>query len=706
MGNGQPTLEKKLSFCEDDVMSNAVVDLGFANIDQKKVAALAEALGGNTVVKKLCLGWNGIGDSGAQRLAESLEKNKTLTELNLTENGIGERGAQRLADALQVNTTLRVLDLMSNRIGDNGAGYLASALGKNKTLQELRLYDTGIEYSGASRLMTAAERNETLLVLDIRWNDISDRRLVSRMEQSFARNRGAASRAKNVPMAQRGDLELYIVSMRDKISSNGEFGPYLNDSERETLQQDLAGAEAWLQDNRNASLEEYRTKLDELKVSGDVVAMRYKEAIMRDQMVTAIYSTIANYRATVESPEDRSGDMVPEKEKQILDACKELEEWLTQMKAAQEHLPSYERPVLRCSDMVDRNLELANMVAELLEDSHGGHADALKEVAASSARGAASARGQQAAAAGQQMAGGSERRAQLVAYINQLQDKIAVTGEYGAYVSDAERERLSAHLVGAAVWASQTTGIPTVHYIEKLQELRSVGDVIEWRCDEDSMRTDWVAAVTSTIANCRNAATNPGDRYEHVTPEKLEKIQCACRELEEWLRTMDVAQKKLAKYERPVLLCADMERRNLELAKMVGELLEESSRESQSGRQRPRSPDPIDNGRALPPPPHLDYEEAMPPPMSPQGNDEGPRRNFSPPPRSGPPSARRGNKAPQESLQPAPPRAPPEPGGGLRDAGAKTEEERLLELEALDAACAQIMDEDDAPPMAGRLLSR
>jgi hypothetical protein len=702
MGNATPRKEESF-------MSNAIIDLGFAGLDTRKLTMLAQALETNSVVRKLCLGWNEIGDAGAERLAQSLEKNKTLTELNLTENGIGERGAERLAAALAVNGTLRVLDLMSNRIGDKGAGFFANALGKNKTLQELRLYDTGIEYTGASRLMNAAERNDTLLVLDIRWNDISDRRLVARMEQSFAKNRGAAARRRDAPLAKKGDMESYIVTMREKISSHGEYGAFVCEPEREALMTDLSGTEAWLQSNPNATIEDYRSKLDELKSVCDVVAMRYQEGIMRSQMITAIYSTIANYRGTVENSEDKYGDIPGEKRARILNACKDLEEWLNDMRQAQEHLPNFERPVLLCADMVGRNLELANLVSELLEDNHGGQAEALKEVAASSARGPASARGQ---SAGPSMTG-NERKSQLLSYITQLQDKIAINREFGSYVSEAERERLSAHLHNAFMWTSQTTGVPTVHYIEKLQELRSVGDVIEWRCDEDSMRNDWIAAVSSTISNCRNAAVNPGDRYEKVSEEKLQKIMSACQQLEDWLKSMDLAQAGLAKYERPVLLCADMERRNLELARMVGEMLEESR----------GSPKATASGgyRTMPPAPAEEYsveDDCPPPPPQQEHQAEGmpAMRGTGCTPRHTPReilSLAQVPKSPRQAYSPrgpftAPPRgpsAPPDP-GSLRDGAARlTEDERLLELEALDQACSAMVDEEDAP-MAGRQMGR
>merc|ERR1712039_93366 len=116
-------------------------------------------------------------------------------------------------------------------------------------------------------------------------------------------------------------------------------------------------------------------------------------------------------------------------------------------------------------------------------------------------------------------------------------------------------------------------------------------------------------------------------------------------------------------------------------------------------------------GRALPPAPPIpeaDDEDGYmpPPPRSPGFAPEPSSPGFAPPPRSGRSKSPRKPKGAQDSAQPAPPRTVPEPGGGLRDAGAKTEEERLLELEALDAACALIVDETDAPPMEGRQVGR
>merc|ERR1719502_2305169 len=101
----------------------------------------------------------------------------------------------------------------------------------------------------------------------------------------------------------------------------------------------LSKAEAWLQANREATLEDYRGQLDALKVVCEPVAIRYQDSLMRRQMTHAIVSTIANYRSTVENSEDRYAEIPAAIKSKILNACSELEQWLSEMKAAQEHLP-------------------------------------------------------------------------------------------------------------------------------------------------------------------------------------------------------------------------------------------------------------------------------------------------------------------------------------------------------------------------------
>merc|ERR1712151_963485 len=168
-----------------------------------------------------------------------------------------------------------------------------------------------------------------------------------------------------------------------------------------------------------------------------------------------------------------------------------------------------------------------------------------------------------------------ERRNDLESYIFSMRDKTSSSGEYGEFISDADREKFSSELMKAEDWLYDTVDASKLQFIDKLSELKSTGNVVACRFKEAGMRSDWIEAVAGTIRNYRLALENGGEKYGHIAPEKLESISTACTDLENWLTTMKSKQEKTPKYEKPPLLCADMERKNQELAKMADEILKE-----------------------------------------------------------------------------------------------------------------------------------
>jgi len=168
-----------------------------------------------------------------------------------------------------------------------------------------------------------------------------------------------------------------------------------------------------------------------------------------------------------------------------------------------------------------------------------------------------------------------EKRNDLEAYIFNTRDKISKSGEWGAFIADADRDKFSTELQKAEDWLYDTDGATKAQYVEKLDELKVFGESVSWRFKESTMREEWIKAVAGTISNYRIAAEKPGDKYGHISPDKLSKIVSACNELEHWLNESKAKQESLPQYEKPVLICADMEKRNQELAKMADDILKE-----------------------------------------------------------------------------------------------------------------------------------
>jgi len=200
-----------------------------------------------------------------------------------------------------------------------------------------------------------------------------------------------------------------------------------------------------------------------------------------------------------------------------------------------------------------------------------------------------------------------EKRNDLESYIFNMRDKITESGELGPYISSADREKFNGDLTKAEDWLYDNMEGSKTQFVEKLDELKSVGDAVQWRFKEAGMRDEWIGAVAGTIGNYRAAAENPGEKYGHIAAEKLAKIAVSCGELEKWLEEMKTKQGKMDKFDRPALICAEMEKKNQELAKMSDDILkepkpappkeekkEEAKDEAKTEEEAKAAPDPAD----------------------------------------------------------------------------------------------------------------
>jgi len=178
-----------------------------------------------------------------------------------------------------------------------------------------------------------------------------------------------------------------------------------------------------------------------------------------------------------------------------------------------------------------------------------------------------------------------EKRNDLESYIFTIRDRIGESGMYGAFISPADREKLQGELTKTEDWLYDTFDATKVQYIDKLEELKKLGEPAAFRFKEAEMRDEWIKAVEGTIKNYSTAAKEPGESYSHIDPTKLASIVVEADELEAWLTDMKAKQEALPKYEKPVLLCSEMEKKNKDLAKLADAVLKEP-------KPKPAAPEP------------------------------------------------------------------------------------------------------------------
>jgi heat shock protein 4 len=168
-----------------------------------------------------------------------------------------------------------------------------------------------------------------------------------------------------------------------------------------------------------------------------------------------------------------------------------------------------------------------------------------------------------------------EMRNELEGYVFNMRDKIAESGEYGQFIAVRDREHFMTELQKAEDWLYDTFDGTKAQYGDKLSSLKACGDPVAWRFNEHNMRNDWINAVAGTITNYRQAAESGGEKYGHIDPQKLATISQKCNEVQKWLEEKKATQAGLSKTQEPVLLCADMEQQNQQLAKFANDILTE-----------------------------------------------------------------------------------------------------------------------------------
>lgn len=203
----------------------------------------------------------------------------------------------------------------------------------------------------------------------------------------------------------------------------------------------------------------------------------------------------------------------------------------------------------------------------------------------------------------------------LETYVYDMRDKTSSSGTYGPFITDADRDTFHSELTKTEDWIYDTYDATKVQYVEKLTELKAIGEPCAWRANEDSMRADWIKAVEGTITNYKAPAQNPGEKYGHIAEEKLGKIITNCDDAKQWLDDLVAKQAALPKTEKPVLLCAEMEKKNQELAKQADEILKEPKpappKEEKKDEEEPKPEEKAEGQEAKPEtegPPNADVD--------------------------------------------------------------------------------------------------
>jgi heat shock protein 4 len=167
----------------------------------------------------------------------------------------------------------------------------------------------------------------------------------------------------------RNDLESYIYSMRDKITSESQLANFGTQAEKDAFDKKQMEVDNWLyEDGYDAPKSVYAAKLAELKKIGGPIEVRAAEAAGRPAAVAGVQSTVEKYKTWLSSAQgnEKYAHISDEEFDKCHKACDSTSSWVYDMLDKQGSLGQDVDPVFTIADMNAKSQELTNVVGPIM----------------------------------------------------------------------------------------------------------------------------------------------------------------------------------------------------------------------------------------------------------------------------------------------------------------------------------------------------
>lgn len=146
-----------------------------------------------------------------------------------------------------------------------------------------------------------------------------------------------------------------------------------------------------------------------------------------------------------------------------------------------------------------------------------------------------------------------ERKNALEEYVYDTRGKL--DGRYAPFVQADEKEKLLAGLQNAEDWLYSDEGDDATKsaYVEKLNELKKIGDPIYLRWKENDERPKAAAALRETVNHWMEVVQSGDEKYSHISDANKEKVIEKCATNQKWLEDNLVRQSEKPKNVNPII---------------------------------------------------------------------------------------------------------------------------------------------------------
>jgi len=151
-----------------------------------------------------------------------------------------------------------------------------------------------------------------------------------------------------------------------------------------------------------------------------------------------------------------------------------------------------------------------------------------------------------------------DRKNAVESYVYETRD--AVDMKLRPFISDEDRTTFMAALDASEDWlyGDGENGTKS-DYVNKLEELKVMGDPVELRCKESELRGPALGLLKKAIQDATLFVASEEEQYDHIPAEDRQKVTDAAAVAQKWLDENEAAQEQKAQTEAPAFLASAVE---------------------------------------------------------------------------------------------------------------------------------------------------
>ncbi|RDB16763.1 Heat shock protein hsp88 [Hypsizygus marmoreus] len=161
-------------------------------------------------------------------------------------------------------------------------------------------------------------------------------------------------------------LEEYVYDTRGKLDER--YAPYVQAAEKQKLLTALKEAEEWLytDEGEESPKSAYVARLDALKVLGDPITFRYREADERTRAIASLRETLNNYMSQATSTEEKYAHIDDKDKQSVVEKVATVQKWLEDQIVRQLERPKNVDPILTSEEIGKKRDEVIYFATPIL----------------------------------------------------------------------------------------------------------------------------------------------------------------------------------------------------------------------------------------------------------------------------------------------------------------------------------------------------